>query len=127
VAGVKKIETRSWYTSYRGPLAIHAAKRKPTTHDLLCFDRTTLERDLSRVVDSGKVEDLPRGCVIGVCELLDCVPTESIREGISEVEFKYGDYSDGRWAWLLDDVRQIEPIPVRGCQRLWNWDKRGMT
>lgn len=27
--GVKTIETRSWSTSYRGPLAIHAAKRTP--------------------------------------------------------------------------------------------------
>jgi hypothetical protein len=25
----KKIETRSWPTSYRGPLAIHAAKTMP--------------------------------------------------------------------------------------------------
>src|SRR5258708_5270609 len=29
--GAKTIETRSWSTSYRGPLAIHAAKRKPDT------------------------------------------------------------------------------------------------
>lgn len=27
--GQKKIETRSWQTSYRGPLAIHAAKGFP--------------------------------------------------------------------------------------------------
>lgn len=27
--GVKRIETRSWPTSYRGPLAIHAAQREP--------------------------------------------------------------------------------------------------
>ncbi len=28
-AGVKTIETRSWSTRYRGPLAIHAGKHKP--------------------------------------------------------------------------------------------------
>ncbi|MBW3663539.1 MAG: hypothetical protein KY469_10605 [Actinobacteria bacterium] len=27
--GVKRIETRSWSTSYRGPVVIHAAKRRP--------------------------------------------------------------------------------------------------
>jgi hypothetical protein len=32
--GVKTIETRSWSTKYRGPLAIHAAARKPTKADL---------------------------------------------------------------------------------------------
>ena len=26
-AGVKKVETRHWPTAYRGPIAIHAAKR----------------------------------------------------------------------------------------------------
>ena len=29
--GAKTIETRSWSTKYRGPLAIHAAKRRPDT------------------------------------------------------------------------------------------------
>lgn len=33
----KRIETRSWYTSYRGPLAIHAAKVFPKwVHELCC-------------------------------------------------------------------------------------------
>ncbi len=27
--GAKRIETRSWATSYRGPLAIHAARTTP--------------------------------------------------------------------------------------------------
>lgn len=31
--GAKTIETRSWATSYRGPLAIHAAARKPAVPD----------------------------------------------------------------------------------------------
>jgi len=127
VAGVKKIETRSWYTKYRGPLAIHAAKRKPFARDLSWLDLSSLQADLSRVIDSGKLEDLPRGCVIGVCELVDCVPVEDIRIGISEVEAKYGDYASGYWAWILENVRQIEPVPVRGYQGLWNWDKKDMT
>ena len=31
-----------------------------------------------------------------------------------------GDYSPGRYAWLLDDVRALaEPVPCRGRQGLW--------
>ena len=30
-AGIKHNETRSWYTNYRGPLAIHAAKQSIQT------------------------------------------------------------------------------------------------
>jgi activating signal cointegrator 1 len=32
--GVKTIETRSWSTKYRGPIAIHAAARRPRASDL---------------------------------------------------------------------------------------------
>lgn len=35
----------------------------------------------------------------------------------------YGDYRCGRWAWLLEDVQPLtQPVPVKGKQRLWNWD-----
>src|SRR6266567_3747703 len=34
--GAKHLETRSWSTSYRGPLAIHAAKGFPADAEALC-------------------------------------------------------------------------------------------
>ncbi len=33
----------------------------------------------------------------------------------------FGDYSEGRWAWLLEDVEPIEPVPAKGHQQLWEW------
>lgn len=34
----------------------------------------------------------------------------------------YGDYSPGRFAWLLADIKPLpEPIPAKGKQGLWNW------
>lgn len=34
----------------------------------------------------------------------------------------YGDYSHGRWAWRLVDVRvQLHPVPARGRQGFWPW------
>lgn len=40
VSGRKRYETRSWATSYRGPIAIHAAKRPVRqTIDALVADR----------------------------------------------------------------------------------------
>lgn len=33
-----------------------------------------------------------------------------------------GDFSPGRYAWLLADVQRVaEPVPARGRQRLWEW------
>ena len=34
----KRIETRSWYTTYRGPLAIHAARRMSKAAISLCWE-----------------------------------------------------------------------------------------
>jgi hypothetical protein len=35
---------------------------------------------------------------------------------------EFGDYSAGRWAWLLEDVILPEkPIPERGHQKFWEW------
>lgn len=84
---------------------------------------------------------LPFGAVVATCTLVDCVPTEAVTwvpdGGIAgerswgvgdrcavvvESQRSFGDYSPGRWAWLLDDMTPLdEPIPVRGWQGLWNW------
>ena len=35
---------------------------------------------------------------------------------------EYGDYSPGRWAWRLTDVKPIDPpVPARGRQGIWEW------
>jgi hypothetical protein len=43
--------------------------------------------------------------------------------GLSEItdQLPYGDFTPGRYAWLLDDVEPVDPpIPARGRQRLWD-------
>jgi hypothetical protein len=35
-------------------------------------------------------------------------------------EFEFGDYTYGRYAWLLDNVQRIDPVPAKGKQRLWD-------
>lgn len=39
-------------------------------------------------------------------------------------QLPYGSYEPGRWAWLLDDIEELnKPIGFRGRQRVWNWDE----
>jgi hypothetical protein len=69
---------------------------------------------------------LPTGCVIAIAELVDCRPAESYVFGgtlrdISENEIIFGDYTPGRYAWILENIRPIEPVPAKGQQRLWEW------
>lgn len=145
--GAKRIETRSWATRYRGPLAIHAAAGlgpvggKRGLLDLCgqqpFFDALyPIVPGHDRYCDKEAiVEHLPLGAIVAVCELVDCVSTglySSVQHGddIWQVppgnmsrEYSFGDYSPGRYAWLLSNIRAL-PVPVaaRGALRLWEYD-----
>lgn len=114
-SGAKQIETRSWRTYYRGPIAIHAAKGFPRWVRDFCQD----EPFASAL--SGSVESLPLGAIIGLCDLVDCVPTQSIRFSLSKQERLFGEYADGRWAWICKNPRLlIQPVKCRGALSLWD-------
>ena len=35
----------------------------------------------------------------------------------------YGDFTPGRYAWLLDNIRPVDPpVPAKGRQGLWRWN-----
>lgn len=113
--GKKRIETRSWRTGYRGPLAIHAAKGFPAAARRFAEHEHTLGRLPSPI---------PFGAVLCIVRLTDCQPAEEAIFDISALERLYGDYTygAGRWAWFLDDVKVFAtPIPARGALGLWNW------
>ena len=101
ILGNKKIETRSWKTKYRGKIAIHAAKTFPKW----AREFAETERALGRVPPR-----LPFGAIIGFAHIHGVFNTEYARISsyMNPIEKLYGDYSDGRYAWILD---QIEPFP----------------
>ena len=134
--GAKKYETRSWATSYRGPIAIHAAKKAPTYTAATGF--------INRILDALKmpnIDYLPRGAVVATAELVECweiskvlrdLPSEEISAELTskghgslcvhhlEREVILGDWTPGRYAWELTNVQMLsEPIPAKGMQRLW--------
>jgi hypothetical protein len=129
--GAKKIETRSWQTKYRGPLAIHAAKNFPREARQLCLEEPFLTALTSAGLQG--TNELPCGAVVATCNLVDCleIGAEYMSKWGSEIEYPlptgneltFGDYTPGRFAWILRDIKQLsEPIPARGQQGLWNWE-----
>ncbi len=120
--GAKQIETRSWATKYRGPLAIHAAKK----HVALIPGNITASRIIQGVIHSQgiSISKLPRGMVIATCNLVECVLiTQEFSANLTDQELAFGDYSPGRYAWILEDVLQLEePVQATGKQGLWNWE-----
>ena len=110
-SGRKKVETRSWNTRYRGPLYIHAAKGFPP----VAREFASVEHTLGRL--PGRI---PGGALIAVVELVEILRTEEIAPSLSALERLYGDYSVGRYAWRLENVRELpEPIPYRGALGLF--------
>ncbi len=113
----KRNETRSWKTKWRGWFGIHASKAFPPECRELCY-RT----EFAVVLEAAgyhKPEDLPLGQLLAVTELVDCVKTESIRSRLSVAERAFGNYEDGRQAWVTRGVRRLrEPFAMQGAQGL---------
>jgi len=131
--GAKRIETRSWSTNYRGPLAIHAAKG--ATPEVL---RLVFVDPFKSVLNSAGYKlftQLPRGAIVATCQLVSVIGTRVInhapyewngpdgrihRFDLTEQERDFGDYTPGRFAWLLSDVQELpKPVPARGALSLW--------
>jgi hypothetical protein len=111
--GAKKIETRSWWTSYRGPLAIHAAKLQ---NDELRDFWTWKVCDPLREAGYARFELLPFGAIVATCHLTECLRSTDI-DGLTRQERDFGDFAPGRYGWVLRDVVALKtPIPFRGAQ-----------
>lgn len=122
--GVKRIETRHWSTSYRGPMAIHAAKRL-----------TAEEREfLADMREDGfypeLTEALPLGAIVAVGRLVAILPTDDLRDRISPLERAWGNYASrelvkGQWkrryGWQFEDIVPLSvPVPFKGAQGLFD-------
>lgn len=106
---LKEIETRSWSTDYRGPLAIHAAQRW-----------TREERDFWASAH-GVPAILPLGAIVAVVNLSDVRPTEELEPTITPLERRFGNYEAGRFGWILTDIRALPvPVPFKGRQGFFN-------
>ena len=75
--GAKGIETRSWSTKYRGPLAIHASKRFGKEEIRLCITPPFLYfLYKAGIVHEGRnwAREIPLGAVIATCDLVEIIP-----------------------------------------------------
>ena len=118
VTGAKRVETRSWTTTYRGTLMIHASKGRSGVAI------AQMPRLLKHIPDFNA---LPFGAIIGEARLTDVIRIESLDlqlDALEELmleEHAFGNYQAGRYAWLLTDaVIYDEPIAAKGAPGLWN-------
>ena len=131
--GAKTIETRSWATPYRGPLAVHAAQRPPGPAPGSAFgmgdEAMTAYDEVARAHGVVDMCALPRGAVVAIARLVDCrctfapgdPPPEWLDE-ISRADRLFGNLGPDRYGWILEAITPLpEPIPAIGHQGLWTW------
>lgn len=138
----KIYETRSWYTNYRGLIAIHAGKKNDFWYG------GCDEEYLNAVYNALKPMFYPNvmcsqqdlrdaaiyGALIATAELVGCYKINSQR-GASwiekngemyvpiEDEYIFGDWTPGRFAWGFTKMTMLPaPIPAKGKQGLWDLD-----
>lgn len=95
IAGHKDIENRTWCTAHRGPLLIHAASR---------VDR---HADVRGLLTADDVAQLPRGGIIGVVDVVDCVTASA------------SPWFTGPVGWVLRDQKALPFSRCPGQQGLF--------
>jgi activating signal cointegrator 1 len=114
----KRNETRSWlcHRAMIGQrIAVHAAK---TEKGLAAMSDAL--RALCGDVFPWDLVHLPFGAIVCTAVIRESIPVADIGALYRE-EIESGDYSAGRYAWPLWDVRQLSaPIPCKGAQGFWS-------
>ena len=111
--GVKRYETRSWKTNYRGEIYIHASIGLSTS--------LNKEKGMSYLKS-----DIKPGYILCRCNLVDCILMDEDFINYIETETTekdYGDYRLGRYAWELELLEVLEtPILAKGRLGIWNYE-----
>lgn len=128
--GIKKLESRSRRTSYRGQILI-ASTLKIDQLAIAYLKRisfsckTRMEAGII-VEDRDKYEkacnildviygDLPLGCIVAMADLVDC------REATEDdVDGACCQLNSGMFVYELKDVRETENIKIKGKQGIYN-------
>lgn len=137
--GKKKIETRSWGTDYRGPLAIHAARgftRADYVHAQFLSENYDLPelRDFTNEFRDAVADAFgdTRGRIVAIVTLTSVVDLSRVNAGhrfssghiVTPLDWALGFYGYGRKGFLLTDVRSLlnNPIAAKGMLSLWEVD-----
>ena len=92
--GLKTVEVRTWKTDYRGELLICSTAKM--------------------------IKDTIPGHALCTVDLVDVVPFT--KDHLKAACMDKRDFKPGLYAWLLDNVRIIRPIPLKGKLSLWEYD-----
>lgn len=108
----KRVENRTWYTHYRGPLLIHAGK-----------SRAWLNGDTDEDLKEDYGRALEFGAIVAITEVVDCLRADYIAQGKAEEKYpslflpSHRQHVNGPWCFVLANTARFKtPFPYRGAQ-----------
>lgn len=117
-AGLKEYEFRTWKTSYRGKVLIHAGKASDT-------------KAIKKFICYGL--DDPRGLIIAKADLTDCIwVDDAFRDELRKQNALVysGITDDPTWegyAFRLENIERVVPVSARGMLGLWEYSIPGVS
>lgn len=117
--GSKFVENRDWPTSYRGQIAIHAGMGKR-------YGGNTVEEMCESY--GVPMSNIVFGAVIAKAKIVACLHIDVINKLGPEHDFgwvKDHEHAHGTYCWILDEIRRIDPVYIKGALGLWEWDGSG--
>lgn len=109
----KNIENRPRRFHYRGPICLHVSLYKNKAYfEASSADMRKLSADTNCIIcESPGLHQLQFGGIIGTADIVDCV-----------------EHSDSPWFFgpfglVLENIKPVEFVPVRGALGLFNWRK----
>jgi activating signal cointegrator 1 len=113
--GIKRYETRSWRTDYRGLIAIHAAKESQMKLGE-CVELYRQIRELGS--DPGDSLKFDYGKIVAIAEVRFIYPIQG-HLSVPPIEKLVGNWEHGRYAWKLKNIVALpEPMTFKGRQGL---------
>ena len=107
-SGIKKIETRTWKTNYRGDILLCSSLNKANDYKNII----TSYQEYYKIKNNSL---LLEGYALCLANLYDC--KEMIKQDEEKACCKIYEKAH---SWFLKDIRLIEPIKVKGQLNLFN-------
>lgn len=112
--GLKEYEFRSWKTTYKGEIFIHAG--------------LGVEKEAMKRFEYLHLE-YPKGCIIAKANLTECIEIDDemkkkLKEK-DEIVYRGAIQHKGKneYGFHLENIEKIEPILTKGQLGLWNYPK----
>jgi len=117
VIGVKLHEGRTWYSSHRGKLWIHAASKVPTQQEVEQLQ--TFYELHSGIKPYQYPPHYPTSCLVGCVDVVDVLPQEEYREVFPDGE------SNSPYVFVCENPQELLiKFPMSGKHKLFQLDSK---